>query len=917
MIKSRRWNSLPLRFKLFWSAFGLCGFFLVMQSIIYYQTFYRAVGKITEQWDEDSLLYVRSGMESEIQDMAQYTLKVSDNERLIGLLEQWSGVERLTYRQIELEDNILNQLNMLIAGYDGIFNMAVYTYDEKKFVSNKQINMPQWDRQTMLEYVSKVKTSPDGVIMDETFNEDELAQILFITTIETSDDEPLLLALLMKHSWISEIVGNNVLLSVYNDDSGHYLYTPDEKEWLDYHKSSLVFEKEVESVGIGGKYRVASVSAPEYGWTYTLYSDISQSTTHLHRIIWFAVADIVLCIILAALCSRLLMGKVMEPVDILMQSFDTNTINEQPVQVTYHKRRKKFSDMLMLYFFASCVFPILISTISYYGIVNMVLKNTLKESITQYMEQAKNSADVFLNRAKRTALTIAIDPNVQQFMQGAVNDTPVTVEQLNVFLQTAAGACQSLEQQTDVQLYDGTGEIVASVLWNEQKMSEPVLRYFIDTNYPFYVVKIQDENLKIYKNIRSALPETIYSLLGYICLDISFNEFQSSFIGRAIENLDTLVLDNTGQPINSYGTEWIPSDMVKLLISESTSTPSLVEEKGVLYGCIMIEQQDWLIFCEIPMDELLSSRYELIISSVFIMLLMLCIILWIGHGLSGRFSRSVEILQYNLLKWSKDEEQDNFAAGVQDNEISRIASTFNVMAGRIKQLLTETYQSKINEMQLENEYRKAELLALQSQINPHFLYNTFESLKYMVREQKTEDAVNMIDMLGDIFRAAADDRNNLISLCEELEYAKAYMALQSIRYEKKIDIRFDISNEAADVLIPKLALQPLLENAIIHGKREKNGVLFINVSTKMDDNTLVMTIANDGEIPESKLKKLREEMNSDEAGDSSIGLLNVNRRIKLYFGPEYGADIENTIECGIVVTLRLPLNEENTEAGNV
>jgi len=372
------------------------------------------------------------------------------------------------------------------------------------------------------------------------------------------------------------------------------------------------------------------------------------------------------------------------------------------------------------------------------------------------------------------------------------------------------------------------------------------------------------------------------------------------------ENVQTYIFDSNYIPFLYYESS---DDLKELndLIINSGSSPSLFKKEGKYYTSIRIIPQDWIILNVFEPVTFNSSHSNLIMKSVIIMLGMVCIILLIAYRLSSRFSSSIEILQYNLLSWNDKGPMQDFSVGIEDSEIARIANTFNLMSERIQQLIKDTYNAKLSEMQLENNLKQAELLALQAQINPHFLYNTLELMKYMVYENETETVINMIDMLGDLFRAAVRNKTLLVPLQEEIDYARAYATLQCIRFDGMLDVQFEMNDEVSGIMVPKLIIQPIIENAIVHGKRNDKGKLYISVKAYTSDKQLIIEVRNNGNsIEPVKLAQLQDQLNNNENSEG-IGLINVNRRLRLHFGSVYGAKIENCSEGGILVTLNIPI----------
>ena len=222
---------------------------------------------------------------------------------------------------------------------------------------------------------------------------------------------------------------------------------------------------------------------------------------------------------------------------------------------------------------------------------------------------------------------------------------------------------------------------------------------------------------------------------------------------------------------------------------------------------------------------------------------------------------------------------------------------------------------------LEREYaadilnKQAELDALQSQINPHFLYNTLDSIRGQALSEGAEDIADMTEALSTFFRYSISNRNNIVTLEEELENVRNYFMIQQFRFNNRF--RLQILPVPQELLnncrLPKLTLQPILENTILHGMEEKLGPGTINIRVLPTDARTVITISDDGAgMSEETLLHLQEKLRGDapvplkRSKGSGIALTNVNRRIKLLFGSDYGLRIMSTLGLGTDVEISLP-----------
>ena len=242
------------------------------------------------------------------------------------------------------------------------------------------------------------------------------------------------------------------------------------------------------------------------------------------------------------------------------------------------------------------------------------------------------------------------------------------------------------------------------------------------------------------------------------------------------------------------------------------------------------------------------------------------------------------------------------------DEITELGMSFNIMIGKIKELL----DSKIKEQE---NLKKAELRALQAQINPHFLYNTLDTIIWMVESKKTDQVVKIVSALSNFFRISLSKGMDWITIREEVERIRSYLTIQRIRYRDILDFKIEVDEDVSENTILKLVLQPLVENALYHGIKNKRqgGTIIVRARRKSKDEVLLEVEDNGIGFTPEKLAQLRTDLEDDSGEiklESGFGLGNVNKRIRLYYGKPYGLSVKSEYTTGTCVTLVIPAKME-------
>ena len=234
----------------------------------------------------------------------------------------------------------------------------------------------------------------------------------------------------------------------------------------------------------------------------------------------------------------------------------------------------------------------------------------------------------------------------------------------------------------------------------------------------------------------------------------------------------------------------------------------------------------------------------------------------------------------------------------QEYEIQTLGNGIELMAERLNELIEQNRQEQVS-------LRSAELALLQAQINPHFLYNTLDTIIWLIETGKNDQAVEMVTSLSGFFRSSLSKGRDIITLREEEQHVKSYLEIQQVRYKDILEYRISIEPQLGSYEVPKLTLQPLVENALYHGIKLKRGMGKIVVEGHVEEKDMILTVSDNGAgMEETRLEQVRNSMKHGER--VGFGLATVHERLQLLFGQEYGLEIFSRPGMGTLVRVRLP-----------
>ena len=312
-----------------------------------------------------------------------------------------------------------------------------------------------------------------------------------------------------------------------------------------------------------------------------------------------------------------------------------------------------------------------------------------------------------------------------------------------------------------------------------------------------------------------------------------------------------------------------------------------------------ISYTGWKLISVVPMKSFSMGMTGMRNLVVLLVALTVLAVVILNQMVSARISKPLRRLNDSVKEWEAGNMNPDIYIGG-SMEVEHLGKTLRSTVAQIRQLMDDIVVEQ-------EEKRKSELDALQSQINPHFLYNTLDSIVWLITGERYDDAVFMITQLASLFRISLSKGKTVIKIEDEVKHARNYMNIQKIRYKNSFEVDFQIEEDILDGCIVKLVLQPLLENAIYYGMEFMDGEGEIHVRGYRKDKDVYLEVEDNGlGMPEEEAAELLNGKERPHKHGSGVGLVNVHSRLKLRFGEAYGLVIHSCPDEGMMVQIHIP-----------
>lgn len=572
--------------------------------------------------------------------------------------------------------------------------------------------------------------------------------------------------------------------------------------------------------------------------------------------------------------------------------------------------------LTLLIFIIMYVLFFIVTTLNLYSYSEYEFAKTeklIKNFNISLTKQINQKIDTVLDVSKYPLIIPEID-TVNKILQ---SDKPYSIDEYNYLLYLCDMMLIQNESVNGAYIYNltGTGVYTSRNNSNDILKNPSLEKWFIDAvNSPSQtsvtdnidvsnIFKYTDSSdTKLIAITRKIIDLKTQKITGILLLTLPTDSILSLLKGDIPFNNQVISLyDSSGNLITSTDPNKT-LDQYQKYIDKINPSPNIEYINDNLQHIICYNNllpYKWTLITSIPKNDAyhISSLYIILFVSNLIFCLILFIIIYvfflrrifqpIEHLIENMSSRVERNLSYSF-KYNKND------------EIGILVNSYNDMKNRINNLININYKSKIEQKELE-------LKQLQNQINPHFIYNTLESIHMMAEINDDPETSTMAEYFGTIIRYSMNRRINTVKLKEEIAIIENYIYLQRIRFDTLFTIENLVNDDVLECEIIKMIIQPLIENSIYHGLSECSGDGKIIIQALHIDNNLVITISDNGiGIEEKRLRSLNDYINGKNESFNGIALRNINRRLKLHYGNDYGLEVFSVLGKGTSMTLTLP-----------
>lgn len=578
--------------------------------------------------------------------------------------------------------------------------------------------------------------------------------------------------------------------------------------------------------------------------------------------------------------------------------------------------------------FAGIVFATasILSVLSY-SFTREAVQRTSRDYTGQLIAQVQTNIDSYIAHMENIAEVVQLNEQVQEYFGGTVGAGRRSEQEASI-----SGFLNSVSRtRDDISLILVAGA-AGHVLTNDPQL---VLNTSVEIpGEPWYVAALNNQGRAVVssshvQNIvdgeyrwvitlsRTIDNPTTGAPLGVLLVDLNFSVINDLVNQISLGNRGYLfIVDAKGSIVYHPRQELIYSDLeqeyIDRVLEVSTGSFTIFDEKGERFYTVSTSgRTGWRTVGVNYAAEMVPNRgtirqFYSLGALIFVIVAVLISVL-ISHRLSQPIMR--------LRSSMQAVERGDFDISVDvsgEDEIGQLAKDFNIMIAQIKELMRRNAEEQ-------EQKRKSELLALQNQITPHFLYNTLDSVIWMAEGKQYANVVTTVSALARLLRLSISKGDELVAIRDEIEHISSYLTIQKLRYRDRLDFKIEVDESILQLKTPKVILQPLVENAIYHGIKNKEGGGHVTVRGALDGGHVVLAVADDGVgmsrervravLGEDELKhdRVLPASASPARRGSRVGVRNVHERIQLYFGKTYGLSFVSNNGNGTLVQVRLPV----------
>ncbi|WP_241158413.1 cache domain-containing sensor histidine kinase [Cohnella candidum] len=578
---------------------------------------------------------------------------------------------------------------------------------------------------------------------------------------------------------------------------------------------------------------------------------------------------------------------------------------------------------LLMHFLLITILPSLALGILTDLVVNRVIERQMNANTLQLISKVNRTLEFYADNVQNTTYLISGNAQIQKFLHG----DHLPREARNEALDFLRGFSTLQTEIAGIMLVNSKGESLSNDMygrsstdltlenWYQEAVSGKGIFQMIGHPYGRSVTTHANyKEAEVVSAVRAVLDPDTQRVLGVVLIDLKLRVIVETAKDVRLGKTGMLfVLDEHGEPI--YVPKQLGFETIPLGWMDGQSSGNFVQTvNGRKLQFIFLKSPftKWSTIGAFSTSEA-APEIKQIRLYVAAFVFGVCILgITASFALSQGISRPIHRLMAFMQRAESGDLTTRYWGGGMD-EVGMLGRSFNSMLTKIHDLMSLTERQ-------EKQKREAELRILQAQIKPHFLYNTLDTIHWMSRKRGAADVAEMVEALSKLFRIGLSKGSEFIPLAEEFDHVRSYLQIQQMRYKDKLLFELELDPQIAHVPVLKVILQPIVENAIYHGIKERRGIGRILVKGSEWDGRIVLSVTDDGVgMDDRKLAAMRDKLASAMESDSGFGssgsgygLTNVQSRLLLTYGkPEYGIQIDSRPGFGTTVTIAYPMQEVN------
>lgn len=868
-----------------------------------------------------NLSQISKKIEMSFAEIENLTKRITISNVLRGHILQYSQRKHLPFDNRYISQEITNFLINAKEYADGVDSIFIVTPEDHFYVSeNPYRDHERIDYDTLLTVplFKQLRNHPERPFLlyldedvfihnKEMTSKDNIltrGSALFASAIILDDQTSAIVIIKINDDWIKGILNENYQAAILDGKNilwkGAQVDTPSMENAF-----PAITGNEGVAEDAGASTERAFYKKLSWGeWYLVYFEDLKSSTNRLKGIGNLVLISFIISMGMSFAISRLTIKKLIEPMNHLIHNVRRYRSNDEQ-DPDLRIKRDKFSmrDRILVYYFSVILVPLSLMIATYFVFSQQIIHDELINTEATAFNQTAENISLFIEKKLKAISSMNYDRTIQDALVKEQHELnrDVLYEVVNGYMLLTNG-------YDDISFYNKNHERILSTYNNNKAYQGEIDNLPVSNDEKIKWLSVDKDELG--RNILGIVIEVngydldtsyrdyLLKNIGYIALRLDESDLEQIYRDIYVKsNANVNMVDETNTIISSVDKSRIG------LLNEPMRDGFLEHRSGSLTFTEPIHGTPWRLTAEYDYQEIYDDFLQILYYSGSILFIIVIFLIIVSYEISFRVSNSIARFNQILTDAKDDMDLQYFPNNSRISEVYELATTFNEMVTRIDTLIDDLILSKNKQNRLQTEKRDAEILALQSQIKPHFLCNTLESIRCLVKEKKEIPATEMLKDLSDLFRYGISKVENLIHIQQELSHAAAYTRIMKKRFEN-IQFDFEIDEDVYDYQAPKMVLQPIIENAIYHGLVPQKSQGMIKISCRAEKNTILFIVADDGVgMDGNALSQLRERLRQSHS--NRIGLDNVQKRLKLYFGEKACIQIDSDSK-GTTVTIKIP-----------